>query len=74
MADQSTMTTFIKVRDGCHTTKAVIFNMQDRLDDKIDKVTSMMRKLTAQGNKQDKQFKPKINQGKKRGHMKNYYD
>ena len=37
---------------------------------KIDKLTSMMSKLTAQGNKQDKQFKCKIYQGKKRGQTK----
>ena len=41
--------------------------MQDRLDDKIDKPTSMMRKLTAQGSNQNKLFKPKIYQGKRRG-------
>ena len=40
--------------------KAVSLNMQDRLDDKIDKLTSMMSKLTTQDDKQDKQFKPKI--------------
>ena len=39
--------------------------MQDKLDDKIDKLTSMMSKLTAQSHKQDKQFKPKIYEGKR---------
>ena len=64
----------MKVRDGYNnTTEAATFNMQDRLDDKIDKLTSMMSKLTAQGNKQDKQFKPKIYQGK-RGQTKQNYD
>ena len=57
----------MKVRDGYHNTKAVTFNMQDREDDNIHKLTSMVSKLTAQGNTQDKQFKPKIYQGKKRG-------
>ena len=57
LACQSTSTPFMKVRDGCNTTtKAVIFNTQDRLDDKIDKLASIMCKLTAQGSKQDKQF------------------
>ena len=56
----------MKVKDGYTNTKAVTFNMQDRLDDKIDK-------LTAQGNKPDKQFKSKIYQGKKRGMMKHNY-
>ena len=44
--------------------------MQDRLDDKIDKLTLMMSKLTAQGNNQNRQFKPKIYQSK----WRNYYD
>ena len=66
----------MKVRDGYNntTTKVVAFNMQDRLDNKIDKLTPMMSKLTAQGNKQDKQFKPKIYQGKKRAQTKHNYD
>ena len=52
--------------EGYHTyKKAVSFNMQNRLDDKIEKLTSVMSKLTAQGEKQDKQFKPKIYQGKR---------
>ena len=38
---------FMKVSEGYHTSN--IFNTQDRLDDKIDKMTSMMSKLTAQG-------------------------
>ena len=33
-----------------------------------------MRKLTAQGSNQNKQFKPKIYQGKRRGQTRNYYD
>ena len=66
LAGQSTMTPLMNIRDGYNNTKAVTFNMQDRLDDKIDKLTFMMSKLMAQGNKQDKQFKPKIYQGKKR--------
>ena len=34
----------------------------------------MMNKLTAQGNNQNKQFKPKIYKGKWRGQSRNYYD
>ena len=33
-----------------------------------------MSKLTGQGNNQNKQLKPKINQGKRRGQTRNYYD
>ena len=73
---QATSTPFMKVRDGYNNTtaKPLTFNMQVWLEDKIDKLTSMMRKLTAQGSKQDKQYKPKIYQGKKRRQMKHNYD
>ena len=39
--------------------------MQDRLDGKKDKLTPMMSKLTAQSDKQDWQFMPKMCPGKK---------
>ena len=48
--------------------------MQDRLGDKIDQLTLMMSKFTAQGNNQSKQFKPKIYEGQQRGQSRNYYD
>ena len=70
LACQSSLTPFMKVRDGYNNIKAVTLDTQGRLDDKIVKLTSMMSKLTAQGNKQDKQFKPKVYQGKKRGQTK----
>ena len=47
----------MNIRDGHNSKKVVTFDMQDRLDDKIGKLTSMMSKLTAQGNYQNKQFK-----------------
>ena len=48
--------------------------MQDSLDDKIDKLTSMMSKLTAQGNKQNNKFRPKIYQGRWGGQSRIFYD
>ena len=54
--------------------KVVTFDTQDKLDDKLDKITSMMSKLTAQGSSQNRLFKPKIYQGKRRGQGRNYYD
>ena len=38
----------MNIRDGNNSKKTVTFDMQDRLDDKINKLTSMMSKLTAQ--------------------------
>ena len=42
--------------------KKVTFDVQDSLDGKIDKLTSMMSKLMAQDKNHNKQFKPKIYQ------------
>ena len=64
----------MNIRDGYNSKKVVTFDMQDRLDDKIDKLTSMISKLTAQGSNENKQFKPKIYQGKRRGQTRKYYD
>ena len=73
LASQYPLTPFMSIKDGCNS-KKVIFDMHDSLDDKIDKVISMMNKLTAQDNNQKKQFKPKINQGRRRGQSRYNYD
>ena len=73
LVGQSSSTPFMNIGDGNISKKAVTFEIQDRLDDKIDKHTSMMSKLTAQGNNLNKQFKPKIYQGKWRGQTRDYY-
>ena len=72
-ADQSSLTPYMNIKDG-YNSKKVTFDIQDRLDEKIGKLTSMMRKSTAQGDSQIKQFKPKIYQGRWIGQSINYYD
>ena len=62
------------IRNEYNSKKVVTFNMQDRLDDKLDKITSIMSKLTAQGSNQNRPFKPKIYPGERRGQTRNYYD
>ena len=47
-----------------YNNKKVTFVTQDSLDDKIDRLTSMMSKLTGQDDNQNKQFKPKIYQSR----------
>ena len=74
LVGQSSLTPFMNIRDGYNSKKVVTFDTHDRLDDKINKLTSMMSKLTAQGSNQNKLFKPKIYQGKRRGQTRNYYD
>ena len=73
LAGQSSSTPFMNIKDG-YNSKKVTFHMQDSLDDKIDKLTSMMSKLTAQDNNQDKQFKPEKYQGRWRGQSRYNYD
>ena len=60
LVGQSSLTPFMNIRDGYNSMKVVTFDTQNRLDDNIDKLSSMMSKLTAQCNNQNKQFKPKI--------------
>ena len=74
LAGQSSLTPFMNVGYGYNSKKVATFYMQDRLDDKIDKLMSMFSKLTAQGNNLNKQFKPKMYQGKRRGQTRNFYD
>ena len=47
VAGQSSLTPFMNIRDGYNSKKVVTFDIQDRLDDKIDKLTSTMSKITA---------------------------
>ena len=37
----------MNIRDGYNSKKEVTFDTEDRLDDKIDKLMSLMSKLTA---------------------------
>ena len=45
--------------------KAVSFNMSERTDDKIDKLTSLVNKMNVKMNRHDAQFKLQIYQRKK---------
>ena len=63
----------MNIKDG-YASKKVTFGMQGSLDDKIERLTSMMSKLTAQDDNQNKQFKSKIYQRKQRGQTRNFYD
>ena len=53
LAGQSSLTPFMNIRDRYNSKKVVTFDTQNRLDDKIDKLMSMMSKLTAQGNNEN---------------------
>ena len=64
----------MNIGDGYNSKKVAIFDMQDMLNDKLDKLTSIMSRMIAQDSSQNKLFKPKIYQGKRRGQAGNYYD
>ena len=63
----------MNMKDG-YINKKVTFDTWDILGEKIDRHTTMMSKLTTQDDGQNKQFKPKIYQGKRRGQMSNFYE
>ena len=48
--------------------------MQDGLEDKIDRLTVMMSQLATRDKGLNKQFKPKIYQGRGRGQSRNFYN
>ena len=63
----------MNIKDG-YISKKVTFQTQDGLEEKIDRLTLMMSKLTAQDDSQNKQFKPKIYQSKRKGQIRNFYN
>ena len=73
LAGHSLSTLFMSIKDN-YNNKKVTFDMQDRLEEKIDRLTLMMSKLTAKDDGTNKQFKPKIFQSKGRGQTRNFHD
>ena len=69
LAGQPSSTSFMGMKDG-YTSKRVTFDTPDALEEKINRLTAMMSKLTAQDDGQKKQFKTNIFQRKRRGEMK----
>ena len=65
----------MSIQEGSSNTKRTVsFDTQDMLDNKIDKLTCMIRKLSTQYSNQNRPFKPKMYQGRKRGQGRyNYY-
>ena len=59
LVGQSSSMPFMNIKNG-YISKKVPFNTQDALENKIDRLMSMMNKLTTQDDSQNKQFKPKI--------------
>ena len=66
LAGQTYSTPFMNIKD-VYVSKKFTFNTQNGIEEKIDKLISMMNKLTAQDDDPVKPFKPKIYQSKRRG-------
>ena len=73
LAGQYSTTPFVNIKDS-YNKKKVTFNTQDGLDDKTDRLTIMMSQLTTKDECLNKQFKPKIYQGRRRGQSRKLYD
>ena len=72
LVGQSSSTPFMGIKYS-YINKRVIFDAKDGLKEKIDRFTTMMHKLMVQDDGQNKQFKPKIFQDKRRGQTRNSY-
>ena len=59
----------MSIKDS-YVNKHVTFDTKVGLEEKINRLTTMMSKLTAQDSEQGKQFKPKIYQCKRGGQMR----
>ena len=73
MLGQSSTTPFMNIKDS-YNNKKVTFNTQDGLEDKTDILRVMMSQLTNKNEGLNKQFKPKISQGRRRAQSREIYD
>ena len=73
LSEQSFLTPFMNIKDG-YISKKVTFDTRESLDEKIDRLTSMMSKLIAQDDNKNKHFTSKICQSKRRGQTRNFSD
>ena len=73
LAGQTSLTPIMIIKDG-YISKKVTFNTQDGFKEKLDRLMSMMSKLTAQDDDPVKSFKHKMYHSKRRGQTGNIYD
>ena len=62
----------MSVKDN-YSNKRITVDTQDGLEEKFDRLKTLMSKCTAQDDGQNKQLKPKIYQSKRRGQMIYFY-
>ena len=68
----SSSTPFMSIKDN-HS-RRVTFDTRNELGDKIDRLTVMIGKLAARDSRSDRQFKPQIYKGRRRGQSRGSYD
>ena len=73
LVGQSSSTPFLSIKDS-YVCKKATFDTKDSLEAKIDRLMTMMSRLSDQDDEQHKQFKPKVYQGKRRGQIRNFYN
>ena len=73
LAGHSSSTPFMSKKDNYNNNR-VTYDMHDGLEEKLDRLTGMISKLTANDDGINKQFKPKIFQSKRTGLTRNLYD
>ena len=74
LAGQSSSTPFMSMKDSYANNKKVTFHTQNGLEEKINRLTMVMSKLTTKEEGPSNQFKPKIYHSKRRGQNRNIYD
>ena len=74
LAGQSTSIPFMSIWEGYSKNKrSLSFDTQNILHNKTDQLISILNKLSTQGSNQNRPFKAKIYQGRKRGQGRNNY-
>ena len=73
LAGEYSSTQFMNKKDSYIKHKKGTFDTQNGLEEKIDRLTMMMSRLTTKED-QNKWFKPKMYQSKRRGQIRNIYD
>ena len=72
LTGQSITIPFMNIQEGyCNNKRTMSFDTKDMLDNNIDKITFMMHKISSQGSNQNRPFKPKIYQGRRREQGRN---
>ena len=74
LAEEPSSTPFVTIKDSHTNNKKVTFDTKNGLEEKTDRLTMMISKLSTKEEGLNKQFKPKIYQSTRREQSRNIYD